>query len=240
MTHRITRLAVAAMAAGSIVVAAAGIAAAAVSPTDQTTMVSLHNTLRQNTAASETQRLGKTVTIGDLTWNPDAATVAQAWADHLLATNTFEHNANRGDFGENIYFESGSDPATSATRAFQSWAAEVSDYNYDANSCAATCGHYTQIVWAATTSVGCGMATDGTTTLWVCDYAPPGNFVGQRPYEPGAAAAAAAPAASAPADTTQPADTSQPVDTTQPVDTSQPADTSQPTDTPQPPDTPAA
>ena len=81
--------------------------------------------------------------------------------------------------------ESGSDPTTSGGRAVASWASEAATYSWDTNACSAECGHYTQLVWAATSSVGCGESTDGTNTYWVCDYAPPGNFNGQRPYEPG-------------------------------------------------------
>jgi uncharacterized protein YkwD len=157
---------------------------------DPTAILAAHNSLRRNVAAAETGRLGSTVTIPDLTWNADAAAVAQGWADNLLATNTFEHNANRGPFGENIYWESGSDPATSAVRASGSWASEQAAYTWDTDSCADVCGHYTQMVWAATTSVGCGVATDGTQTIVVCNYAPPGNFTGERPYEPEAPVAA--------------------------------------------------
>jgi hypothetical protein len=191
MELRLARIGLVAALTAGLVGSMAGIAAAAVSPDQQAAVLAAQNKVRQATAAAETQRLGQTITIPDLTWNPDAAAVAQAWADNLLATNTFEHNTNRGDFGENIYFESGSDPATSADRAVASWAAEQASYTWDTNSCSDQCGHYTQIVWAATTSVGCGMATDGTKTIWVCDYAPPGNFTGQRPYEPGAGAPAA-------------------------------------------------
>lgn len=53
------------------------------------------------------------------------------------------------------------------------------------------CGHYTQIVWRNTTHVGCATKVcdknspfQGFTRwqFWVCNYSPPGNFVGQRPY----------------------------------------------------------
>ena len=64
---------------------------------------------------------------------------------------------------------------------------------YSSNSCSGVCGHYTQIVWRSTTEVGCGLrvCTTGspfdshpgaTWTMVVCDYRPPGNFRGQRPY----------------------------------------------------------
>lgn len=180
------RLLIAALAVGLLGLTA-GAATAAVSPGQQASILAAHNALRRNTAASETRRLGQTVTIPDLTWNTAAAAAAQTWADHLLATNTFEHNPNAPNLGENIYMESGSDPTTSDGRAVASWASEVTSYTWETNSCTDVCGHYTQLVWAATTSVGCGTATDGTNTYWVCDYAPPGNFTGQRPYEPGAA-----------------------------------------------------
>ena len=68
------------------------------------------------------------------------------------------------------------------------WASEDAFYDYDANACAADqqCGHYTQIVWRETERVGCGASTctiDGFDGLfWVCNYDPPGNFVGERPY----------------------------------------------------------
>src|SRR5262249_32622284 len=86
----------------------------------------------------------------------------------------------------NIYMETGSSSTGSGDRAFQAWAAEASGYHWDNDSCADVCGHYTQLVWAATTSVGCGKATAGANTYWVCDFAPPGNITGPRPSEPGA------------------------------------------------------
>src|SRR3954452_19021617 len=189
-----------------------GVGNAQVSSDEQAVMLAAHNQLRQSVAAAESARLGQPVTIPDLTWNAEAATVAQAWVDQLLATNTFEHNANRGPFGENIYWESGSDPSTSAARAFASWAAEQANYTWDTNACSDVCGHYTQLVWAATTSVGCGMATDGTQDYWVCDYAPAGNMGGERPYEP---CAVTVPVASSspvePAPSPQPAASAPPV-----------------------------
>jgi hypothetical protein len=36
-------------------------------------------------------------------------------------------------------------------------------------------GHFTQVVWRATTHVGCGTASCTGLVLWVCNYDPPGN-----------------------------------------------------------------
>jgi hypothetical protein len=44
------------------------------------------------------------------------------------------------------------------------------------------CGHYTQIVWRNTKSVGCAVARGKGVEVWVCNYDPPGNYAGQRPY----------------------------------------------------------
>jgi pathogenesis-related protein 1 len=127
--------------------------------------------------------------LAPFTWSDSAAQVAQAWADNCV----YQHNAGRGERGENIAANA---PVGSWTPAnvVAAWAGEVSDYDYANNTCAAgkECGHYTQIVWAGTTRVGCGKATCTTNSpfgsqapqwdFWVCDYEPPGNFVGQKPY----------------------------------------------------------
>jgi len=36
-------------------------------------------------------------------------------------------------------------------------------------------GHFTQLAWVATTSIGCGVTQCGGLELWVCNYDPPGN-----------------------------------------------------------------
>jgi len=62
------------------------------------------------------------------------------------------------------------------------WADEARSFDVRTNSCTGVCGHYTQIVWRATRDVGCAEATDRYRQVWVCEYDPPGNVVGYRPY----------------------------------------------------------
>jgi pathogenesis-related protein 1 len=125
--------------------------------------------------------------LAPLTWSAQAAFVAQGWANNCA----FEHNAQRGNLGENLYATTVA--SDTPERVVGAWAAEASDYSYSSNTCAAgrVCGHYTQLVWRDTRQVGCASARctrnspfSGFSTwyLWVCDYAPPGNFVGERPY----------------------------------------------------------
>ncbi|ESN95913.1 hypothetical protein HELRODRAFT_178828 [Helobdella robusta] len=72
------------------------------------------------------------------------------------------------------------------------WAAEKSSYTFSTNDCAtdAECGHYTQVVWASSFKVGCGMtqcANYGDNIITVCNYLEAGNYVGEKPYSQGTA-----------------------------------------------------
>ena len=123
------------------------------------------------------------VGVPDLTWFSDAAAVAQAWADDLKNRGcAIEHNPNRGNYGENVYWAFGTEPTPKDV--VDAWGNEINDYDYATNSCNSgkICGHYTQIVWRDTTEVGCGKASCDSEQVWVCNYSPPGNYIGQKPY----------------------------------------------------------
>ena len=66
----------------------------------------------------------------------------------------------------------------SPTQVVDEWGAESADYNARLDTCAPgrQCGHYTQLVWASTEDVGCGMAVcPSRGQVWVCNYRPRGN-----------------------------------------------------------------
>jgi hypothetical protein len=144
-------------------------------------MISAHNSVRISATPTPNPALPV------LSWSAAAAGKAQAWADQCQ----YAHNPNLGNFGENI---AAATPNTWTTAGVvQFWASEASSYDYGRNTCAPgkECGHYTQIVWRNTTQVGCATKVcnknspfSGFTQwqFWVCDYSPPGNFVGERPY----------------------------------------------------------
>jgi uncharacterized protein YkwD len=121
------------------------------------------------------------VGVPPLTWSGKMAAVAQQWADQLLRSGKFTHRP-KPQYGENL-FEMRSASATPA-QVVAAWAAEAGNYDVAGNTChpGAVCGHYTQLVWRHTKRVGCGVARGQKTEIWVCNYDPPGNWVGERPY----------------------------------------------------------
>jgi pathogenesis-related protein 1 len=119
------------------------------------------------------------VGMAPLVWSDRLAARSQDWADTLLARKQFVHRPN-STYGENLFEITGA--AASSAQVVNAWAAESRNYDYGANRCRGVCGHYTQLVWGGTKEVGCAVARGGGHEVWVCDYDPPGNWVGQRPY----------------------------------------------------------
>jgi pathogenesis-related protein 1 len=119
-------------------------------------------------------------------WAADVAATAQAYANQCV----FQHSGAPG-LGENIF--AGAPWGADETEAAELWAGEFAFYDYAANSCASgeQCGHYTQMVWRSSVELGCGIANCSANspfqgfpqwTFVVCNYRPPGNYIGERPY----------------------------------------------------------
>lgn len=123
-----------------------------------------------------------------LGWSDSLAASAQAWADHLAATGGFEHAPQRPQNlqGENLW--AGTRGYFSAEAMVDGWLVEKRNYQpgtFPNNSRTGSyhdVGHYTQIVWSRTHSVGCAMAKSAVEDLLVCRYSQVGNVIGERPY----------------------------------------------------------
>ena len=133
-------------------------------------MVEAHNIWRRN------------VSVPPLQWSAQLADTAQRWANTLQAEGCSMRHSSGGAFGENLSWSQGR--RMTPSQVVDLWAEERFDYSYENNQCAQgkVCGHYTQVVWADTSTLGCGVARCGDAEVWVCNYQPPGNYLGQRPY----------------------------------------------------------
>jgi len=115
----------------------------------------------------------------DLTWSDDLATAAQNWASGCV----FQHSGGSlGAFGENL--AAGSSDYTIAD-GVGDWASEASQYK----ASNPVPSHFTQMVWKATTQLGCALvscaagsilpASYGPANYIVCEYSPEGNVIGE-------------------------------------------------------------
>ncbi|KAL7421214.1 hypothetical protein Q5752_004099 [Cryptotrichosporon argae] len=126
--------------------------------------VDAHNTARAQYGA------------GALTWNADLVPTAQSNAEQCDMVHT---NA-----GENIAGQSG---ALSPQEAVQLWMDEASSYDWSNPGYSDATGHFTQVVWKASTELGCYTtscaagtlfgAEYGTSYVATCEYRPVGNVV---------------------------------------------------------------
>lgn len=124
----------------------------------------------------------KQVGTPPLVWSASLTKVAQEWANTLLKNGKFEHRPNP-KVGENLFEIRGGN--ASVAQVVGDWVTEQKDYDARGGTCkaGAVCGHFTQVVSKISTQVGCAVARDGTRReVWVCNYDPPGNWVGQRPF----------------------------------------------------------
>lgn len=150
-------------------------------PTEWRGNLRVHNCVRRSALPTPSPALG------NLGWSASLAATAQNYANQCIWAHSGTPNV-----GENLFARA--PHADARTAAANSWADEFGFYNYAANSCAAgeQCGHYTQMVWRNTNQMGCGMTNCNTGspfgasfpqwTIVVCQYSPPGNYFGERPY----------------------------------------------------------
>jgi len=99
--------------------------------------------------------------------------------------------------GENLYKVINMKPT--GVDVVDAWYAEIGDYNYGpvGNQCTrekcagrdsppCTLGHFTQVMWARTTDIGCARAQcpgrAKPTFIALCNYGPGGNIVGRLPF----------------------------------------------------------
>lgn len=160
-------------------------------------IITTHNILRQKVANGQEANQPSAANMKQMKWNDELAAIAQRWADQC----TFGHDENRNTqtfpyVGQNVAIAWSSAETNNLAEfknsAIDPWYGEVSDFspnNIDPFVFSTDTGHYTQVVWAESTDVGCGYAyylSDGQyTKLYVCNYGPGGNVISTSMYKQG-------------------------------------------------------
>ncbi|KAL4707916.1 hypothetical protein ACJJTC_013707 [Scirpophaga incertulas] len=133
-----------------------------------------------------------------MVWDQELAAKAEMWASQYR----YQHNndrtipSGRYETGENLYWYITSDfnYQLNPDSACESWFNEYKDYTYGKMKPSdfggpKDIGHYTQMAWSDSKYLGCAMSQwsiDGYNKYFVvCNYGPPGNYMGQYPYPSG-------------------------------------------------------
>jgi len=146
---------------------------AGLSESEKDTLLSLHKDARSEVHASNME---------SISWDSSLASAAQKYADEC---HGMVHSGPRENLAENS-------ASASVSTLFHQWKNEKSDFldsgyvsNYkDGKYNGRKIGHYSQIVWAKNTKVGCGKATCSGKAYLVCRYGK-GNQIGEKVYEGG-------------------------------------------------------
>ncbi|MGW4719562.1 CAP family protein [Nocardia sp. NPDC004260] len=108
---------------------------------------------------------------------------AQKCAQYYVDKGEIDHSCPyKNGAGENLWLSTGgiADASRSVEMATQMWYDEVKDYDYNDPGFSIRTGHFTQVVWKASTRLGIGFASDHNSVV-VALYNPPGNVQGQFP-----------------------------------------------------------
>ncbi|KAL6618585.1 PR-1-like protein [Neocallimastix californiae] len=150
-----------------------GSAKAGLADSEKDKLLSLHKSTRSQVGASN---------MKSISWDSGLASAAQSYANGC-------HGMNHSGSPENLAINSGS---SNVADLFNQWKDEKSKFlesGYSNKYGGGTykghkVGHYSQIVWADNSKVGCGKAQCNGSTYLVCRYGV-GNIVGNKVYSGG-------------------------------------------------------
>ncbi|XP_026863253.2 cysteine-rich secretory protein LCCL domain-containing 2 isoform X1 [Electrophorus electricus] len=161
---------------------------------DREEILALHNKLRGDVYPTASN-------MEYMVWDDELERSATHWAEECQ----WEHGPKDllMSIGQNLAVHWGR--YRSPAYHVQAWYDEVKDYTYPypyecipwcPERCSGPmCTHYTQLVWATTSRVGCAVHICPRMSVWgeiwensvylVCNYSPKGNWIGEAPYQPG-------------------------------------------------------
>merc|ERR1711936_996994 len=165
-------------------------------------LLDTHNLLRQKVASGGQTGQPSGSNMRKLEWSDELAEVAQRWADQCKGGHDVSRDMCDGTVvGQNVaaFWNSVEEPQDTVMGSMNTttlyWydevnnpgfnSAHINPFVFDYGS-----GHYTQVVWADTTMVGCGLTyfleAGWYSKLVVCNYAVAGNLEGGALYQEGA------------------------------------------------------
>ncbi|ERE84334.1 cysteine-rich secretory protein LCCL domain-containing 1 [Cricetulus griseus] len=166
----------------------------AITDNDMQSILDLHNKLRSQVYPTASN-------MEYMTWDVELERSAESWAETCL----WEHGpANLlPSIGQNLGAHWGR--YRPPTFHVQAWYDEVRDFSYPyEHECnpycpfrcsGPVCTHYTQVVWATSSRIGCAINLCHNMNIWgqiwpkavylVCNYSPKGNWWGHAPYKHG-------------------------------------------------------
>ncbi|WP_375057171.1 CAP domain-containing protein [Zobellella sp. DQSA1] len=138
-------------------------------PVQRRALLEAHNKAREEVGAAP------------LGWSARATGQAERWAGVLARRCILEHSQGSG-FGENLFM--GTQGFYDELDGVRAWEEEKRDYRGQplTRELAPVVGHYTQMVWPSSRELGCATSVCGNNLILVCNYYPPGNYLGERAY----------------------------------------------------------
>ncbi len=149
---------------------------------DQAHALKTHNDARD--AASKQHSHSRS----SLVWDAHLEAEAAKWAQHLATDNKGLHHSTgdqRPGQGENLYWMSGGGDGDMLASGSQGWVDECKSYHGEkiGEGNFGSYGHYTQVIWPATTRVGVAEAKSSDGGKFVVGrYSAPGNFTGENAW----------------------------------------------------------
>ncbi|KAL6085876.1 hypothetical protein STEG23_034578, partial [Scotinomys teguina] len=166
----------------------------AITDNDMQSILDLHNKLRSQVYPTASN-------MEYMTWDVELERSAESWAETCL----WEHGPASllPSIGQNLGAHWGR--YRPPTFHVQAWYDEVRDFSYPyEHECnpycpfrcsGPVCTHYTQVVWATSSRIGCAINLCHNMNIWgqiwpkavylVCNYSPKGNWWGHAPYKHG-------------------------------------------------------
>ncbi|XP_067138540.1 venom allergen 5-like [Centruroides vittatus] len=167
---------------------------------DKALIVRIHNSIRSSVAGGWVSGLPPASNMRVMMWDNELAQIAQRWADQCTEGHDQYRNTRRFSVGQNVALQwtYGHRDLKWKDRpdwnsSINLWAKElaqfgfprsyINPFHFDGNV-----GHYTQMIWGSTYTIGCGYAYykhpyKGYTKIYVCNYGPGGNIIGGKMYE---------------------------------------------------------